>query len=223
MSGRLLQPELNQGQSLTLTTSPRLHGFISRFRNLTEEFYIFNQRMSTSTRVIKSELHHLLQVTGIPERRSANSTTWEFEVSTLAEDGSGFPGGALNFQPISTSSSRLCHREGREVLRQQLVQQEGNQSEDVRPPLLPHLRLHPLDIQQEVPGRQVLAEELERGQVKVHQRLELWSESMRSDGLLLVDTNLRSKRSDGRVQRPLDPAFHRLLSLPPKKVYVVRS
>ena len=40
------------------------------------------------------------QVTGVPERSSANSTTWEFEVVTLAEDGSGFPG---RFHPFPST------------------------------------------------------------------------------------------------------------------------
>ena len=34
-----------------------------------------------------------VQVTGVPERSSANATIWEFEVATLDEDGSGFSGG----------------------------------------------------------------------------------------------------------------------------------
>ena len=60
----------------------------------------------------------------------------------------------------------------------------------MRPPLLQDVLLHTLDIQREVPRGQVLAEELKRGKDEVNKRLQLWSKSLWSKGLLLNDTNL---------------------------------
>merc|ERR1712013_901669 len=52
-----------------------------------------------------------IKVAGIPERSSANSTTWEFEVSTLAEDGSGFPGCVIE-KGVKYSGSNLSNKKG---------------------------------------------------------------------------------------------------------------
>ena len=87
------------------------------------------------------------QVTGtkilFTEDRDPGDTTLEFEIATLASDGSGFSGG----KPLSCSFLRLCHREGCEVLREQPEQQARSQPGDVRPALLQETHLHSLDAQ----------------------------------------------------------------------------
>ena len=69
-------------------------------------------------------------------------TSLEFEIGTLAADGSGFSGdnGLL-------LHSRLCHREELEVLRNQPEQQARDQPGDVCPPLLQDALMHSLDVQ----------------------------------------------------------------------------
>ena len=60
----------------------------------------------------------------------------------------------------------------------------------MRPPLLQDVLLHTLDVQREVPGGQVLAEELKQGEDEVDQRLQLWAKILWSKGLLPVNANL---------------------------------
>ena len=65
-------------------------------------------------------------------------------------------------------SARLRHRERSKILWKKPIQQAGDQPEDLRSPLLQEVCMHPLDLQPEVPGRQVLAEELQHGQGKIN-------------------------------------------------------
>ena len=65
-------------------------------------------------------------------------------------------------------SARLCHRERSKILWKKPLQQARDQPEDLRSPLLQEFCMHSLDVQPEVPGRQVLAEELQHGQGKVN-------------------------------------------------------
>ena len=60
----------------------------------------------------------------------------------------------------------------------------------MRSPLLQDVLLHTLDVQQEVPGGQMLVEELKQGKDEVNQRLQLWAKSLWGKGLLPVDANL---------------------------------
>ena len=82
-------------------------------------------------------------------------TSLEFEIATLAADGSGFSG-----DKVPCSPSRLCHREECEVLRKQPEQQARDQPGDLRISLLQEALLHPLDIQPDLPRGQVLDEDL---------------------------------------------------------------
>ena len=50
--------------------------------------------------------------------------------------------------------------------------------------------MHTLDVQQGLPGGQVLAEELKQGKGKIDQRLQLRPESLWSKGFLLVVTDV---------------------------------
>ena len=117
-----------------------------------------------------------VQVTGeaVGSPSEPSHTSLEFEISTLAADGSGFSGDKV---PPCTSS-RLRHREECEILRKQPEQQAGDQPGDMRPPMLQETRLHPLDIQPNLPGRQVLDENLWQWKNEVHNRLQLRSESL---------------------------------------------
>ena len=72
------------------------------------------------------------------------------------------PAMALGSQVIRPFGSipRLCHREECEVLWKQPEQQARDQPGYLCPPLLQEARLHPLDVQPNIPGRQVLDENL---------------------------------------------------------------
>ena len=106
-----------------------------------------------------------IQVTGEEKRYSSAQQSWsdadqtslEFEIATLAGDGSGFSGDKA---PLPLWS-RLCHREGCEVPRKHLREQGGDQPGDLRPSLLQEANMHPLDAQPRHNSRsQILDENL---------------------------------------------------------------
>ena len=131
-----------------------------------------------------------VQVTGEAQGSSSepSHTSLEFEIATLAADGSGFSGDI-----VPCSSSRLYHREVCEVLWKQPEQQARDQPGDLCPSLLQEALLHPLDAQPDLPGRKMLAENLWRWQNEVHNRLNLGSEGMRFTRLF----SPRSYKSSG--------------------------
>ena len=87
----------------------------------------------------------VVQVTAEVRRSQSDSdhTSLEFEISTLAADGSGFSGDKA---PLPLCS-RLRHREGCEVPRKHLREQAGDQPGDLCSSLLQEAFLHLLDVQ----------------------------------------------------------------------------
>ena len=141
----------------------------------------------------------------IGEARGSSSepshTSLEFEISTLAADGSGFSG-----DKVPLSSSRLCHREECEVLREQPEQQDRGQPGDMRPPLLQEARLHPLDIQPE--GAQwrwqVLVENLQQWKSQVDDGLKFGSKGLWRKRLLFSRSDQHSSSCNGKLQSSLE-------------------
>ena len=159
-----------------------------------------------------------VQVTGEAQGPSSepSHTSLEFEIATLAADGSGFSG-----DNVPCSSSRMCHREEREVLRKQPEQQARDQPGDVRPPLLQEALLHPLDVQPNLPGRQMLDEDLWQWKDQVHNRLHFGSEGLWRKRLLSSRSHQHSSSCYGKLQSSLDLTRHRLLPLPRVELHLV--
>ena len=97
------------------------------------------------------------------------------------------------------SFPRLCDREEREVLWEQLGKQERGQPGDVCPSLLQETSLHPLDSQPDLPGRKVLAENFERWKSQVHDRFKLRSEIVRRQRILSPGSHERSSSGNGKL------------------------
>ena len=97
------------------------------------------------------------------------------------------------------SFPRLCDREEREVLWEQLGKQERGQPGDVCPPMLQETSLHPLDSQPDLPGRKVLAENFERWKSQVHDRFKLRSEVVWRQRVLSPGSHERSSNGNGKL------------------------
>ena len=152
-------------------------------------------------------------------------TSLEFEIATSAADGSGFSG-----DKVPCSSSRLCHREACEVRRRQPEQQTRDQPGDLRPPLLQEALLHPLDAQPDLPGRQVLDENLQQRKNQVHDGINLWPEGVWWPRLFSPRGYKSSSNGSFGMSIPLDSSQYpkpdivqtlRLLSLPWLQVFMV--
>ena len=130
---------------------------------------------------------------------------------------------ALDSQVILSFCSipRLCHREECKVLGKQPEQQAGDQPGDVRPSLLQEARLHPLDVQPDLPGRQVLDEDLRQWKNEVYNRLNFGSEGLWRKRLLSSRSQEHSSSCYGKLQSSMDLPLHRLLPLPRVELHLV--
>ena len=159
-----------------------------------------------------------VEVTGEAQGSSSepSHTSLEFEIATLAADGSGFSG-----DNGLCSIPRLCHREECEVFRKHLREQAGDQPGDMCPSLLQEACLHPLDVQPNIPGREVLDENLRQWKDEVHNRLQLGSEGLWQKRLLCSRSHEDSSCWNDKLQSTLDFPCHRLLSLPRVELVLV--